>query len=57
MYPCTTDPLWNQDITIPLGNLVNDIKALANMRIIIFVRDEDRKTLADGNEGIDYNEL
>ena len=57
VYPCTTDPLWNQDITIPLGNLVNDIKALANMRILIFVRDEDRKILADGNEGIDYDEL
>ena len=55
--PITTDPIWNQDITIPLGNLVNDTKALANMRILIFVRDEDKILLADGKEGANYDEL
>ena len=55
--PVTTDPIWNNDITFPLDDLIKDLKALADMRILIFVRDEDKDLGPDGKDMISYDEL
>lgn len=35
----TTNPIWNEDIVFPID--ASDIMSLANMKMLIFVRDED----------------
>jgi len=55
--PVTTDPIWNENVTFKLGDLVNDTKELGDMRIIIFIRDQDIDKDADGNVSKNFDEL
>ncbi len=47
----TTDPIWNEDVIFPVDP--EEVDQLSNMKIIIYVRDEDR----DEYENITYDEL
>lgn len=49
--PTTLEPVWNEDIVFPLA--VDDTYSLAQLRCLIYVRDED----IDDDEMLSYDEL
>ena len=52
--PTTLEPVWNEDIVFPLS--IDDTYSLSQLRVIIYVRDEDIDEV-DGGEESTYDEL
>jgi C2 domain len=53
--PTTLEPVWNEDIVFPLA--VDDTYSLAQLRCLIYVRDEDIDDDEKGDDTISYDEL
>lgn len=58
--PCTVDPIWNEDVIVPIGKFLssatanNNLGMFSGMRLIVLVRDED---LDSDGVTINYDEL
>lgn len=52
--PTTLEPVWNEDIVFPLA--IDDTYSLSQLRVIIYVRDEDIDEV-EGGEETSYDDL